>query len=138
MKLVIDASVALKWVLDPIDEPGAGAASQLLRRLRGSYGLLVAPVHWFAEVIAVVARREPGRVDDTITLLYALDVDVVDGPALLARAARLSSLLEHHLFDTLYHAAAIMHDATLVTADERYHARAFALGNIRLLGHGEP
>ena len=134
MKLVIDASVALKWVLDPLDEPGADDAGKLLRHLRGSQGLLVAPTHWFAEIVAVVVRKEPGRVDDTIALLHTLNVDVVDGPVLLARAAKLSALLDHHLFDTLYHAVAIDRDATLVTADQRYFAKAAALGHIELLG----
>ena len=42
----------------------------------------------------------------------------------LKRAADLSILLKHHLFDTLYHAVALEEHATLVTADEAYFAKA--------------
>jgi hypothetical protein len=37
------------------------------------------------------------------------------------------------MFDTLYHVAAQECDATLITADEAYFAKAFRLGNIQLL-----
>ena len=38
-----------------------------------------------------------------------------------------------HAFDTLYHAMAMQHGGTFVTADERYFAKARALGGIELL-----
>ena len=53
--------------------------------------------------------------------------------ALYKRAAHLSVQLKHHLFDTLYHAVALENDATLVTADDAYFAKAYRLGNIKLL-----
>jgi hypothetical protein len=39
----------------------------------------------------------------------------------------------HHLFCTLYHAVALEHCATPVTAAGAYFAKAYKLGNIRLL-----
>jgi predicted nucleic acid-binding protein len=41
--------------------------------------------------------------------------------------------LNHHLFDTLYHAVALEEGATLVTADEAYFAKAKQLGGIERL-----
>jgi predicted nucleic acid-binding protein len=134
LKLVVDASVALKWILSPILEAHAKGAGDLL----GSIGIgtveLFAPVHWFAEIVAVVARQEPDRLEDTLELLHALNVQVIDGRELLGYAAKLSHMLDHHLFDTLYHAVAIDQAATLITADARYFEKARPLGKIELLG----
>jgi hypothetical protein len=42
--------------------------------------------------------------------------------------------LNHHVFDTLYHAVALsVPQTTLVTADETYYRKAQAFGAIRLL-----
>ena len=53
--------------------------------------------------------------------------------ATLRRAAELSIALDHHLFDTLYHAVALEEGATLVTADATYFGKAKNLGSIELL-----
>jgi predicted nucleic acid-binding protein len=133
-KLVIDASVALKWILNPIDEPYADRAADLLFAARRSDVELFAPSHWLSEVIAVVAREAPERVSDAIDILFALEVDSRLGPSTYLRGALLSVQLSHHLFDTLYHAVAIETEAILVTADERYFAKAEPLGAITMLG----
>ena len=52
---------------------------------------------------------------------------------MLKRAADLSIALNHHLFDTLYHAVALEEGATLVTADETYYGKAKDLGSVELL-----
>ena len=51
----------------------------------------------------------------------------------LRRAADLSIALNHHLFDTLYHAVALEEGATLVTADAAYFGKAKDLGGVELL-----
>jgi hypothetical protein len=38
--------------------------------------------------------------------------------------------LDHHLFDTLYHAVALERRTTLVTADTRYAAKAAGHGGL--------
>ena len=45
----------------------------------------------------------------------------------------MSIALDHHLFDTLYHAVALEEGATLVTADETYYGKAKDLGGVGLL-----
>lgn len=80
-----------------------------------------------------MARKEPERIEAAQELLFSIPHRPCNSAALYARAARLSVQLKHHLFDTLYHAAALEHGATLITADEAYFAKAFRLGNIKLL-----
>ena len=58
---------------------------------------------------------------------------------LMSRATQLAIATGQHLFDTLYHAVAIEHeDAVLITADERYLAKAQHHGRILALAAWEP
>lgn len=92
---------------------------------------LIQPVHWLAEVAAVLARSNPQTVESDIEFLHEMTLDVMDSLALQRRACHLAIALNHHLFDTLYHAVALeTGDATLVTADRRYLNKARYLGQI--------
>ncbi len=91
---------------------------------------MLAPCHWTAEVIAVIARLDPGIVDDALVLLDDMKPVLIHTVAVVKRAADLSVALNHHLFDTLYHAVALEEGATLVTADEAYFGKAKDLGAI--------
>lgn len=66
-----------------------------------------------------------------VDMLAGLELPTTDDQAVLRRAAHLSIEINHHLFDTLYHAVALEHeDALLVTADERYYRKAERYGTI--------
>ena len=121
MKLVIDASVAVKWILlGAPDESDIDAAVAILNGIEDGQYSLVQPSLWFAEVLAVVVRRSPSLANTALGDLRKTGAEIVDDDAVYHRAAELSHRLKHHLFDTLYHAVALEHGATLVTADERY------------------
>ena len=92
-----------------------------------------APVHWAAEVIGVLTRRDPSIVDDTILVLDDMRPRTIHGVPVLKRAADMSIKLNHQLFDTLYRAVALETGATLVTADERYFAKAQGEDSIVML-----
>ncbi len=134
MTLVIDASVAVKSVL--ADRPGeqdTDKARALLLKI-GHEGIpLLRPEHWRIEVLSVVARLAPERFADTLQLLDKFNAERVVSIQVLERALILSRQLKHHLSDTLYHAIAIEHNATFITADEAYFAKILRLGNIKLL-----
>lgn len=131
MRLVVDASVALKWFLRGRPEELHITEAEAVAAAIGRSGTeLFAPAHWMAEVIGVLARVEPGVVDDALVLSDDMRPVVITGVPVLKRGAELSITLGHHLFDTLYHAVALEEGATLVTADEVYLAKARALGGI--------
>ena len=134
MRLVVDASVAVKWFLkERQDEPHLAQAEAVAAAIERSGTVLLAPVHWILEIIAVLARTDPGAVDDALLFLDDMKPTTIQGVPVLKRAADLSIALNHHLFDTLYHAVALEERATLVTADEIYFAKATMLGNIQRL-----
>ena len=132
MIVVLDASVILKWLLgDPAREPDAETARAIVESVvRGEVEILQ-PVHWLAEVAAVSARLTPDTAVRDVEMLAALQLPTTGDPNVMRRATQLAIETGHHLFDTLYHAVALEHDAaTLVTADERYYSKAKRYGTI--------
>jgi predicted nucleic acid-binding protein len=135
MKLVIDASVAVKWFFsdDPAEQDTGKAVELLMGLSQGRYEIYQ-PAHWLVEVYAVVVRRSAANAaQEALGILHALELEVVDHIAIHELAGTLSQHYQHHLFDTLYHAVAIETDSLLITADEKYWQKAKAHGHIELL-----
>jgi predicted nucleic acid-binding protein len=133
--LVLDASVIVKWLLQDrereVDTEHATAVVEAVVRARVA---VVQPIHWLVEVGGALTRISPKTVEEDIVMLQGLNLPVADEPGILRRACRLAVDLNHHLFDTLYHAVALENvDATLVTADQRYFNKAHRLGRIVIL-----
>ncbi len=135
MKLVVDASVALKWFFqERADEADAPAALHILQGYVKGWHSVLQPAHFQAEVCAVLAREAPERMHKNLGNLRALGFPSRDDDLVYWRAMQLSSQLNHHLFDTLYHALALeTDDAVLVTADEAYCRKAAVLGRLQPL-----
>jgi len=119
LSIVIDASVALKWVLD---EPGHEAADALLD------DELVAPALWLIEAANALWRLTrrgeltPDQARTRLTELGNAPVVTSDIEDDLFAAADLAIALGHPVYDCLYLAAAIREDTHVVTADGRFHA----------------
>lgn len=135
MLVVVDASVALKWIFRDADrEADLALALGLLDAIRSGRVEVIQPIHWLAEVAAVVARLAPGMASRAIGLLAAAEFTVLDGSEVYLRACEIGAELRAHVFDTLYHAVALeVPDAQLVTADERYYRKGVRLGRITRL-----
>ena len=135
MIVVADASVALKWFLadSPLEDHSATALAILEGAAMGRIQLLQ-PVHFIAEVAAVLVRLKPEEAHDDLINLMAIKCRTVDSPEVYAAAVALASALGQHVFDTLYHAVALQSSgAVLVTADRRYFNKAQHLGQITWL-----
>jgi predicted nucleic acid-binding protein len=119
MSVVIDASVALKWVLD---EPGKEAADALLEEE------LIAPALWLLEAANALWRRaRRGEISgeeakERLTELYNAPVTTTPIEDDLLAAADLANVLGHPIYDCLYLAMAIRENTYVVTADGRFHA----------------
>ena len=127
-KIVVDASVALKWFLQNNEDHCDKAIALLM-----DYPL-IQPPHFIAEIAAVLARKKPIEADQDLADLLEIEMAIADEPTIYQQAARLSIDLNHHLFDTLYHAVALeTNGAILITADNEYYEKAKHLGRIKLL-----
>jgi len=130
--VVVDASVAIKWfVFESPDEGDTDQALELLRAYRDDRIEFYQPPIWRAEVLAVLARIVPDKADQHTWKLLAFDHTEASGSSVYLKAVQLSTQFDHHLFDTIYHAAALTHpSAIMITADEKYRIKAEPLGRI--------
>lgn len=134
-RVVVDASVAIKWLV-PFrqDEANVDKALALFEQIARFDVTMIQPPHFIAEVMAVITRLEPDYAGDIFVAVNDLEMDLSEYPETYQTAIRLSVELNHHLFDTLYHAVALHEsDITLITADETYYRKAKGYGQILLL-----
>jgi predicted nucleic acid-binding protein len=130
--LILDASIAVKWLLqDPEREVGTERATQIIECVARGDRTVLQPAHWLAEVAGVLARLSPETADDDVTMLHALKFPATSDPLILRRAVQLAIELKQHVFDTYYHAVALeIPESMLVTADHRYLRAARHKGRI--------
>lgn len=133
MSIVVDASVAVKWVLS---ETGSEAADALLDQD------LMAPVLWLAETANVLwrkarigeitAEQASARLSELLTAPVAsLPIEPHLEPAL-----KLALEIGHPVYDCIYLALALHHRTHVVTADRRFASAASTparAGSVRLL-----
>ena len=134
MICVVDASVAVKWFAEgdwALREDDIEPALEILKAsTRGTLDFYQPP-HFLSEVAAVVSRLKPDRTQQYIDNLAQLNITWAEPAVAYTRAIELARQLDHHLFDTLYHAVALsVPGAVLVTADRRYFDKAQHLGQI--------
>ncbi|SRR5579862_648828 len=135
MTVVVDASIALKWV---VPEAGSPAAIALLASTE-----LAAPGIWITEAAnglwKYVMRRELGLPDaqDLLKRLCSVPIAVSAADDDLENAFRLAAELSHPVYDCLYLALALRQDTYAVTADKRFlglaERRSDLSGHIRAL-----
>lgn len=134
MTLVVDASVALKWVLA---EPGQDAADALLDED------LIAPSLWLLEAANALWRRSlrgelsAGEAEERLSELFNAPVTSIPIEDDLSMAAAMAQRLGHPVYDCLYLALAVREQTQVVTADRRFWTIAQAApdlaGRVRLL-----
>lgn len=131
MTLTLDTSVILKWLIrDPEREPDTDKATVVVEAVIAGRVDILQPTHWLAEVAAVLARLSPQTALDDVEMLAGMEFPSTEHPQVMRRATLLAIDTRQHLFDTFYHAVALEHGTTLLTADERYRTKADAHGQI--------
>ena len=113
---IVDASVAVKWV---VNESGSDRARLLSQtRLEAPDLLLIecAKILW-KKVRTRDLRRE--EASTRLELLLRAPVSLAESRRLLDSALGLSLDLHHPIYDCVYIALALRRDIPLVTADER-------------------
>jgi predicted nucleic acid-binding protein len=132
--LVVDASVALKWV---VEEDGSEAAAALGAHALTAPTLLLEEC---ANALWVKQRRAeltPVEAMERMRALREAPVELVPSAGLLDQALALAIEHAQTVYDCLYLALAIRLDARLVTADRRLAAatrrHADLIGRVQML-----
>jgi predicted nucleic acid-binding protein len=136
VSVVVDASVALKWVFD---EPGSGAALAL-RAER-----LIAPALWLAEAANALWRHvrlgeaTAAEASAWIQELAGAPVTTVAIEPHVSHALQLAIEISHPVYDCFYLALALHHDTHVVTDDRRFadavSARPSLAARVQILVH---
>ena len=119
MRFVVDASVAVKWL---VEEPDSDAALELAE----SGEELHAPRLMASEVANALWRKarlgQIERADASAALAWAPDMPVrwSDDETVSADAVRLALALAHPVYDCMYLALAHRIGAVVLTADRRF------------------
>jgi len=133
VSIVVDASVALKWVLS---ETGSEAADALLDQD------LMAPVLWLAEAANVLWRKArigeitAGQASARLYELLKAPVASLPIEPHLDPALKLALEIGHPIYDCIYLALALHHRTHVVTADHGFASaasRSALSGGVRLL-----
>lgn len=116
--LVIDASIAVKWV---VEEHGTPEALALRKKAK-----LIAPELLVAECANIlwkkVKREELLKQEALLAarLLQGAEIELLPTRSLFEAATRMSIEIDHPAYDCLYLALAVEKECPFVTADERF------------------
>ena len=130
MTLVVDASVALKWVLPEED-------SELAEGLLDRGVRLCAPAFVFVELAnALWFQMRAGKLNATEAAgcmrdLRAAPLELWGGEEPLPSTLEWAHRLDHAVYDCAYLALALHLDGTYVTADRRFWQKAGARDDLR-------
>ena len=135
-KIIVDASVAIKWLVPERDWLVA-------RDLYAAYSLS-APELICAECVNILWKKHRrgelsrSEVMEATEKIAEFDVDLVPLRDLTRQAGELSIYLDHPAYDCFYLALAILEGSRLVTADERLIRVIGQRGNPDLLPYCAP
>jgi predicted nucleic acid-binding protein len=122
---VLDASVAVKWVIPSATETLRGHALQLLKRYAdGEIDFVVPDIFW-AETGNVLWKgvrtlHWPAEfAERTAAEMKDQDFATVSSAALLTDALQIAIFHERSVYDCLYVALAVQYKTEMITADER-------------------
>ena len=116
--LVIDASIAVKWV---VEENGTPEVLALRQRAR-----LIAPELLVAEcanILCKKVRRNEILKDEALLaarLLQSAEIELLPTRSLFEAATRISIEIDHPAYDCVYLALAVENKCQFVTADEHF------------------
>jgi predicted nucleic acid-binding protein len=121
MAVVIDASVALKWVVAEPESPAADA-------VRATHDLIAPDLLLLecANALWRLTRRGAISADQAakgLEAIQAVPMTLAPSPPLARRAQAHALELDHPIYDCLYLAVALAYGVPLVTADGRFQRK---------------
>lgn len=136
--VVPDASVLLKWALRSDDEPDSARALALKTAWLNEECQLVVPSLWVFEVGNVLGLKHAATAGSLLQAMIDLGIPEETPHGYVAAIVSLMRERRVTFYDAAYHALAVHHGGTLVTADRAYVRKAAAAGHVSLLSEWRP
>lgn len=139
-ELVLDASVAVKWVLSDTLEPLSREADHLLRQYgAGQIDLLVPDVFWSEVANALWKSARRGKISaqtarEALEMMLAHDLPTIPARKVLRRATSIALQFDRAVYDSIYIAVAEARRTQMITADERLANAMAAYFPVKWLG----
>ncbi len=131
---IIDASVILKWIL--FDEEYSENAHSIGQQALNKEIALFVPEHTYTEVANVLALKSDLDVASELKIFFdkGFLVTVWHTVEVTEKAIEIMRKFKGvSYYDAIYHALAIIHEATFITADEKYYRQTKSIGHSMLL-----
>jgi predicted nucleic acid-binding protein len=139
-RLVLDASVAIKWAIPSAREPLTDQSLRLLRRYVDSEIEFIVPDVFWAELGNVLwkgtrqRRWRQHEAEAVATDMRARNFATVSSITLLPEALRIAFAYDRAVYDCLYVALAVQSKTDLITADEHLADALAARFPVKWLG----
>ena len=132
-KIVIDSSLALKWVLNESD--GLNQALFIEKLIQKRLIECYVPSIFFSETLNILFRKAPEK---ALRFLSQIRIsDIMECRLSRNQALKAGEIMQKYpkisFYDASYHALAIDEDATFITADKKYYETTKKEGSIELL-----
>lgn len=119
-KYVVDANVAIKWILPEI-------YSNLALRLRNPNYQLLVPDFFFPEITNIFWKRvkkgemtlQEARRD--LRVMQGIPLQISPSFPLMSQALDIATRVDQAVYDCVYLTLAIKHNCQMVTADQRFY-----------------
>ena len=124
-QIIIDASVAAKWVLPSVDEPLTDQAFELIARYAKKDIEFIVPDFFWVEMgnlLWKAARLKRWSTDDATTALATLEeyqFPTIPSKSVIDLALVIATSFDRTVYDSVYVALAVDTKSQLVTADEK-------------------
>jgi predicted nucleic acid-binding protein len=134
--LVPDASVLLKWVLESDNEEDRNRALAIRETWLAGRHLIVLPSLWLFEVGNILGLKQANLAVPLMRILIGYGFNEEPPETFYKKALELMKTFKVTFYDAAYHAVAIRHSGTMITADAAYYKKTSRAGHVAILGSG--
>ena len=131
--IVPDASVLLKWSLDSADEKDRQKALDLRRLWIAGRHRIILPSLWTYEVGNILGLKKPDLARKLLEIYIGYQFEEERAADLLGTALDIMKAVGATFYAAAYHAVALRHRGTYLTADDKYARQAMPVGHVLAL-----
>jgi len=131
--IVPDASVLLKWSLDSADEKDQEQALAIRRLWLAGRHRIILPSLWAYEVGNILGMKQADLARKLLEIYVGYQFEEERASDLFGSILDIMKAIDVTFYDAAYHAVALKHRGTYVSADDKYVRTARSIGHVMAL-----